>query len=169
MSFDLLGCLYQGSRCILCFFFAGSSSSSLARLTRLAAGARDRPSACVLYSTSSSSSSSSRFFFNKLPLNKLENTHPGVIRRPQTLVICLPALPGKREQGKEGEEEKRRGGQPGFLLLHLLFLPWLGILSEVRGKERKGEQARSLTARQPKAICCLLKKKIPYIHIYLMW
>lgn len=163
--FDLLGYLYQGSRCILCFFFVGSSSS-LAQLTRLAAGAKDLPSACVLYSTSSSSSSSSHFFFNKLPLNKLENTHPGVIRRPQTLVICLPALPGKREQGKEGEEE-RRTARISSSSSSFPSLAWYSVRGE---REKEGRRAGSLSHCQTtEGDLPFAKKKIPYIHIYLMW
>lgn len=108
------------------------------------------------------------FCFNKLPLNKLENTHPGVIRRPQTLVICLPALPGKREQGREGEEE-RRTARISSSSSSFSSLAWYSVRGE--REEELGEQACFRPARQPKAICHVLKKKkkkSPYIHIYLM-
>lgn len=65
-------------------------------------------------------------FFNKLPFDKPGNIQAGVIRRPQTPVICLTALPGKPQKKKKG------GGGPGLLFLLLLLL-WLGVLLEVRG------------------------------------
>lgn len=83
-----------------------------------------------------------------------------MIRRPQTPVICLPALPGKRKQ-REGKEKKgEEDGQDFFFFFSFSFalfiflpFPWLGILSEVSEKKN----------RPPKA-----EKKNPYIHIYLM-
>lgn len=95
VSFDLLGYLHQGSRCLL--FFGQHWGERPAFLL------------CSLFSVLLFFILVFFFFFfNKLPLNKLENTHPGVIRRPQTPVICLLALPGKREQGRGRRRRERR-------------------------------------------------------------
>lgn len=111
------------------------------------------------------------FSSNKPPLNKLENTHPGVIRRPQTPVICLPELPGKNGgEGEEGGEQEEEESQD-FFFIFLSFFSWLSIiLSEVRQKKNRLVFALPDNRRRS-AICSVKKKKakdIPYIHLYLM-
>lgn len=148
MPFDLLRYLHQGI-----FFFVGSSLAGLTPLWPLVA--RDLPHFSFLPPRLHLLLSA----FYKLPFNKLENTHPGVIRRPQTLVICLPALPGER-----GEEE-RRTARISSSSSSSRSPPWLGILSEVRG--RKNRLVFALPDNRRRSAICLKKKKKDSIHPYL--